>query len=435
MRITLYQADQGDCLLLSGEGGTHLLVDGGIGGAYQRSVAGSLGYLARQGEELALVCVSHIDHDHIGGVLQLMEDIAAWRVYDFQQQSGNPGFPRPSGTRPPAVGGLWHNAFRDQTEDNEGRIEDQLVANARVANMNPSLIPSEVSDFGPALADLTASVRQSLRLRQRVGPNQLRIPVNQPFDGKLVFGAADAPDVRFGEMTVKVLGPRPEELARLREEWNAWLETHEEIVRQMEEEAEEERADPDLPIEEGQLTLSYLLGLASEMGAREAVSTPNLASIVLLVEEGPRSVLLTGDSHADDILGGLALRGELDDEGHRHVDVLKVQHHGAEFNIHEEFCEAVTADHYIFCGDGAHGNPEPEVVRLILDTRLRLAEERDLAPDFRFWFSGSSDLASTEDKAERMRQVEKLVQEAALESDRRLGYRFLRSGPHLRFTI
>lgn len=433
MRITIYRADPGDCVLLSGDDGTHFLVDGGLEGSYRSGIAGSLNYLARQDETLDLVCVSHIDGDHIGGVLQLMEDVAAWRVYDFQQDSGNTVFPRPVRPRPPEVRGLWHNAFRDLVQDNEGLIEDQLVANAQIANMNPNIVPPEVSAQAQDLADMASSVRQSLRLRRRIGPDQLRIPVNQPFDGGLIFGAQDAPTTQVGSMSVKVLGPRLDELEELRREWNEWLKTHQDIVAELQEQAEDEAEA--LPIEEGDLTLSYLLGLASEMGNRDAVSTPNLASIVLLVEEGDRSVLLTGDGHADDVLEGLAARGELDENGRRHVDVLKVQHHGSEHNIHQEFCEAITADHYIFCGDGAHHNPELNVVRLILETRMRLAEERGLDPVFRFWFSGSSDVASTENKAAHMRRVEELVREAALDSDWRLRYRFLRTGTHLRFSI
>jgi beta-lactamase superfamily II metal-dependent hydrolase len=53
-----------------------------------------------------------------------------------------------------------------------------------------------------------------------------------------------------------------------------------------------------------------------------------------------------------------------------HVDVLKVQHHVAEFNIDEEFCRRITARHYVFCGNGEHENPDLDVVDAILNSRL-----------------------------------------------------------------
>ena len=54
----------------------------------------------------------------------------------------------------------------------------------------------------------------------------------------------------------------------------------------------------------------------------------------------------------------LAQRNLLDANGKLHVDVLKVPHHGAEFNMSTPFAQAVTADDYIFCGNGFATNPE-----------------------------------------------------------------------------
>ena len=41
---------------------------------------------------------------------------------------------------------------------------------------------------------------------------------------------------------------------------------------------------------------------------------------------------------------------KFDAAGRIHVDVLKVQHHGATANVDDAFVRAVTADHYVFCG-------------------------------------------------------------------------------------
>jgi len=65
-------------------------------------------------------------------------------------------------------------------------------------------------------------------------------------------------------------------------------------------------------------------------------------------------------------------------------NVLKVQHHGSEFNLSRMFAEKVIADHYVFCGDGAHHNPDPSVVRTIVDVRLT-ADPRP----FTLWFNCS----------------------------------------------
>jgi hypothetical protein len=73
-----------------------------------------------------------------------------------------------------------------------------------------------------------------------------------------------------------------------------------------------------------------------------------------------------------------------------------VQHHGSENNLDSEFARTISADHYIFCGNGEHGNPEPEVLQIIFDSRLGPAGKRAKAPEaagrpFKFWFSTSSE--------------------------------------------
>ena len=52
-----------------------------------------------------------------------------------------------------------------------------------------------------------------------------------------------------------------------------------------------------------------------------------LASLTLLVEDGTRSLLLTGAARGDPIVDGLKAAGRLDG-GSLEVDVLKVPHHG-----------------------------------------------------------------------------------------------------------
>src|SRR5688572_25188107 len=128
MRLTVFQSDRGDCLLLTGEDGCRLLVDGGMRASYLQHVAPALERLHNAGESLDLVYVSHIDQDHISGVLQMMDDLVAWRVHDFQVDSGNADHPAPRNPRPPEVRAIWHNAFHEQVGRNAGPIADMLAA-------------------------------------------------------------------------------------------------------------------------------------------------------------------------------------------------------------------------------------------------------------------------------------------------------------------
>ncbi len=438
MKIRLFQASNGDSLLLQLKDGTNLLVDGGLKGSYEDHVAPAHGRLANRKQAIDLVCVSHIDQDHIAGILKLMDDLASWRVYDFQQASRNARFHRPSAPRPPDIRAVWHNTFKDQIGENSGAIETQLIANARVLHLNERLIGDELSSAAGDYVNLVTSVQESLRLANRLSRNQLKIPVNEPFGGSVILadaGSAAAEAVRVGGFKLLILGPFKRDLEKQREEWNEWLVANEGIVEDIRREAEEEAGL--LPMDEGQAVLSFTLQLASELGNRNAVTTPNLASVMLYAEGDGKTVLLTGDGHADDILRGLELRGLLNADGRLHVDVLKVQHHGSEHNLHRAFCEAVTADHYLFCCNGGHHNPALEVLEALIDARLSAEPGTDAARPFQLWFSSSPKFAGTEKREAHMKAVRQLVSGHARRSGRprRLRYRFLTRGSYLTIRV
>jgi beta-lactamase superfamily II metal-dependent hydrolase len=443
MKLTIFQADKGDCLLLTSRDGSNLLVDGGMPAAYRDHIAPTLTALAAAGQDLDLVYVSHTDRDHIGGILNLMDDILAWRVYDYQVRSGNPNFPRPGSPRPPNVKAMWYNAFKDQVEDNQGAIEDQLVANLRFANLNPQILSPEVREgFAQAAeraGDLVASVKDGFLLAGRAGPRQLKIPLNAEFGGRLAFVDETPPCFPLGSLSLSVIGPFRRDLEKVRAEWNKWLKANQAVVEEIRagqtgdlagiSPAELQAAEAML--DEGQQLLSFVLALATELGRRNLVTPPNLASLMLLVEEDSKSVLLTGDGHADDVIAGLNRLGRLDDHGRLHVNVLKVQHHGSEHNVTEKFFQDITADHYIFCANGAHHNPDLEVLNALLDQRLAGEDHRR----FKLWFNSSSTLASKPSYQEHMRKVEALVAERALQSRGRLKYRFLNRGSKFRVPV
>ena len=84
MKLQIFQSAQGDCLLLEGKDKKLVLCDGGMRSSIKSHVRDELTKLRTKGRELEFVYVSHIDSDHISGVLQLLEDEVEWRVFDYQ---------------------------------------------------------------------------------------------------------------------------------------------------------------------------------------------------------------------------------------------------------------------------------------------------------------------------------------------------------------
>ncbi|MEA2270013.1 MAG: hypothetical protein QOC64_2623 [Solirubrobacteraceae bacterium] len=411
MKLTVFQSDKGDCLLVQGAAGEHILVDGGMASSYRAHVAPTLAALREQGTPLDLLYVSHIDEDHIEGVLALMQAEVEWRVHEHQVAHKNPDHPEPKELRPPEVRELWHNAFDEVVGNNSRPIAEMLAATAAVLDAGDD--PDD-----PALAerqrDLGSSVDQGIRLSRRAGADQLKIPLNRAFDGKLALVRDDQQPIELGSLKLTVIGPFEEDLKELRKEWNEWLKANKrqlaDTQRHMREDAER-LGTSEFDLLQGELALQ-----AAALGNRKKVTAPNLASLMLLLEEGTKQVLLTGDGHADDILRGLEHAGRLDADGAIHVDVLKVQHHGAEFNIDEEFCRRVTADRYVFCANGAHANPDLRALQAILDSRLGaqgVASDNAQAGDrFELLFNSRSTVVKAGPRREHMEKVEALVVDA-----------------------
>jgi hypothetical protein len=396
MKIRVFQSDKGDCLLLTSGNGKRVLVDGGMTASYTKHVAPALSRLTGATPQLDVVYVSHIDDDHISGVLQLMNDLMDWRVFDFQnkhKKSGDKPPKKPGSARPPEVGRIWHNAFHELLKDNAGPIGEMLAATTAVLSASQRPMGKAIFEQHAGLA---LSKKQALQLARRTGADQLAIPVNPEFQHKLMLLKANSPKLKVGTMEFIVLGPGEADLAQLREEWNEWLRTNKETLAEIRRKA---KADADLLTSDVDRLLAPLthqagsfvdsqLALAKKLGDRTEVTTPNLASLMFFVREGDRTLLLTGDGHADDVLKGLAQRELLDANGKLHVDVLKVPHHGAEFNMTPAFAQAVTADDYIFCGNGFATNPEPDVIDLLVRERKKALPRKS----FTLWFNSTSAL-------------------------------------------
>jgi hypothetical protein len=426
MKIRLFQSDHGDCLLLtSGNGKQRMLVDGGLRESFSQHVAPTLARLRKAKKAIDVVYVSHIDEDHISGVLQLMDDHVDWRVFDFQKKAKNKKAKPPANPRPPAIKAIWHNAFHELLGDNKGAIEAMLAASSAIlaASRKPLAAAALLEQ-----TQLALSKRQALELVNRVGPDQLDIKVNPEFDHKLMLLKNPSPKLSVGKMEFVLLGPAPKDLRKLREEWNDWLRESEDVIadirRKAKADADRLTSDVDrllapLTMQADQF-LEFQLALAKKLGQRSEVTTPNLASLMFLAREGTRTVLLTGDGHADDVIAGLNAHQLLDANDALHVEVMKVPHHGSEHNMTRAFAEKITADHYIFCGNGFSENPEIDVIDVIVKERRQALPNRA----FKLWFNSSE--AVTSDKYKKhMRAVEKRVKEHVTQGGGKVKSRFV----------
>jgi len=312
--LHVIQAQFGDSLLLEfGKPGQarHILVDGGPPGNYEADLRDALAQVPGVGAKLDLLVLSHIDNDHIIGVLDLLADLEDDQISGRQMRL--------------QVEQLWHNSF-DRTLDRDGTITQQLQAIMSIAGTANIAMPLTTDAF--------FGVREGNRLR--LAARKLRIRQNDGFKEDLIVVDTVKEPIPFGPLKLRIAGPSQANLRSLRQKWLEWL-------------AETSRR------------------IATDPGTAAMVdrSVPNLSSIVLLATCDDKTVLLTGDARGDHILSGLAKAG-LAKKGKFHVDVLKVQHHGSSRNSDKDFFRAMTADTYVISANGRYGNPDFETLQWIV---------------------------------------------------------------------
>lgn len=310
LRVEALPARMGDCLVI--EYGTdqarhYVVIDGGT----SRTADDLVTRLnALDAAEIELMVVTHIDNDHIAGILDFLE---------------RPELPVP-------VGEVWFNGFRHLPE-------------------------SPVESLGPV---------QGERLTTRLAKPDLKEHWNAAFGGGAVGANPDNPLPRRllpGGMELTVLSPGPAALAALRPIWK-------DIVEEANLDPKAPRQEViDLPPNLEQLgafvppDVPSLAGEEFDAEAKEA----NGSSIVLLAEFDNQRLLLTGDGQPAMILPAV---DRLVGPGNTlEVGLFQSPHHGSKGNLNVDLASRIRASHILFSSNGPKGYQHPNrqaVARVLL---------------------------------------------------------------------
>ena len=86
MKIEVFPSASGDCVLVTSRDDKRLLADAGLPNAYDDFIATPLAELRKQQKAIDVAYVSHIDRDHIGGILRMLDHEVKWRVFEHMKK-------------------------------------------------------------------------------------------------------------------------------------------------------------------------------------------------------------------------------------------------------------------------------------------------------------------------------------------------------------
>lgn len=307
-RIQMLPARQGDALLVEygPDAATphRILVDGGTPGT-KADLEARLLQLGPPPIRFDLLVITHVDGDHIGGVLELLEDRPDIATFDD----------------------VWFNAWR------------HLPANA-------------VEPLGPV---------QGERLTTWLADHGT--PWNVAFDTGAVVVPDDGglPERPLADgMRLTLLTPWSAELATLRPVWEREVRAAGLEPGMPYAEGEEV---PTTVAALGPPPTGEDVERWAATPFSEDRSEANGASISLLLEFDGRSALLTGDAHSTPLVRGLDRLLPARGLERLEVDVFKLPHHGSQRNVSTQLLERVRAGAYLFSTNGAqYGHPDLEAV-------------------------------------------------------------------------
>jgi len=302
-RIDMLPAREGDCLIVSygSEESPHrILIDGGRKATYS-DLKGYLSSLPESERVFELLIVSHVDRDHIEGVLALFDD------------------PEPLVT----FKDIWFNGYHHlKGEDFE---EFSAVQGEKL---------TEYLKKGVAEGSFTWN--------GHFGENYTK-PAALALDDELVEIELD------GGMVLTLLSPTREKLKDLINKWEAECEKAGIVTG----------TDDSPPEKEGYEVFSSIDidSLAAEPFKTDS-SKANGSSIAVLASFKGKSALLSGDAHVDCLLASIA---RLDQRGDKpNIDVVKIPHHGSRKNVSKDLLESFHCSNYLISTNGSYfDHPDP----------------------------------------------------------------------------
>ena len=319
MIIELLPALNGDCILVEYTPGHFILIDGGYVDTYQNYLLPRLKDIASRGGVIDVIVVTHIDGDHISGIIKLLEE----------------------NELPIEVKAIWYNGYRHAQHIEKVCETQESFAHKSIC----------IESFLPE--NKPVSAKQGCTLSALI--TQKGLCWNAPADGGMMKALRK---VDFGEAVIYILSPNETDIETLGDFWRKRLIKDGLLKKEHSEEYWNDAYEfclskdkPGFRFHEKKVSKSFDWDRIKEEPYEPDKSTTNGSSISFVLETKGKRFLFLGDAHSETVEKSLIeLYGE--EKVPFMFDTVKLSHHGSYNNNSPRLLSMILCNQWLISTNG-----------------------------------------------------------------------------------
>jgi len=344
MHLEIFPANNGDSFLLQLEN-IIILIDGGYVDTYKNYIKPKLVALAKENKKISHLIVTHIDNDHISGIIKFIEENKKDSIIE--------------------INNIWHNSFRhiNCIDDNlifKGKSLSKLVINYTIKE-EKNIVEKNISAVqGSTLASLIHKYQYSWNSEF----NQNAISTDNELEIKI-----------SEDILIKILSPNNDKLKDLKKYWKKELFkkgfSSDSDLSDFTEDAFEyilslEKERKRLQKKNVSSSTSFNIEKFLHEPFEEDDTATNGSSISFIIEFKNTKLLFLADSHPTVIISSLKKHYN-QEEFPLQFDLVKVSHHGSKNNTSTELLNYIDSNRFVFSTNGlTHNHPDNETIARII---------------------------------------------------------------------
>ena len=348
IKIKIFPALNGDSILLD-LSDKLFLIDGGYVNTFNEFLCSELKKKSEEGKRISHLIVTHIDSDHISGIVRLLEKNTNNEII--------------------SIDNIWHNSYRHIKEFSDNLSLKDYEGKADLSALSSKSYIKEVIEGRHEISAEQGSALSALILKDNY-------KWNTEFNGKAV--SIDNLDIISidNETTLRILSPNNDKLSKLKKLWNKELykkgyniseddTNYDDAFEFLLAQEKEKKVLLKKDISGGEMDIAKL----SNIEVVEDISATNGSSISFIIEKNDKKLLFLADSHPSMILENLKTHYS-EEEFPIEFDIIKLSHHGSITNTSKELLEIIDSKNYIISSDvSKFCHPDIETIARIINRK------------------------------------------------------------------